>query len=151
MTTGEKIAGEKIAEEARRWAKIKVPYQHRGTTIKGCDCTGFLIGVLQSLGFFRGYKLPYYSFDWSMHRNSSENIIKELNDYAYEVHKSDLTIGDVLLFKFARTHSHAGIYLGNHIFAHCYQAASRCCLGVLKNSMWEKRWTKVFRLDESKI
>jgi len=140
---------QRIANKAREWVKLRVPYVHRGTTVRGCDCTGFLIGVIQSLGYLQNYKLAMYSKDWNLHQGCEEQIIKEITKYADEV--TDLRIGDVLVFRFGRAKSHAGIYLGEHIFAHSYQDAKRCCYGVLKNSIWSERWSMTFRKKEKRL
>lgn len=139
-----------IAEEARRWVTAKVGFQHRGMTMKGCDCMGFIVGVLNK---FRQklLVLPYYSKDWGQHTESSELIINGLNTIALETDKSKAEVGDILVFKFGKCHSHTGIYLGNGTFAHCYEAGKHCRYGVLNNSAWGRKLRKVFRLNETQF
>ena len=140
-----------IAEEARKWAKEKVPYVHRGTTNRGCDCTGLIIGVMRQIGRLTDYQLPYYSRDWNLSKNCSENILNELDRFAFQVDITEAMPGDILIFRFARANSHAGIHIGGKYFVHSYEKAGRCTIGVLQNSLWQKRLTRIYRFDETKV
>lgn len=137
--------GVAIANEAKKWADARVPYRHRGVTMEGCDCSGLVIGVMKKLGFLLNYKLRYYPIDWNLHNASGEYLVQELRRYAIEVKKSEIRLGDVLVFKFGRCESHAAILVDKNVFVHCYLSAKHCWYGVLKGSSWMKRWTKVFR------
>jgi len=141
------MLGEQLAVEAKQWVIDKVPYEHRGMTKKGCDCTGFLIGILQNLGYLTDFKMPYYPSDWNLHSGATERVINFLNKYGNEVDKNALQAGDILVFKFGRAECHTGIFLENYLFAHSYQSAQRCNYGVLKNSLWARRHTKTYRLN----
>lgn len=137
-----------IAEEARRWVVVKVKYQHRGMTMRGCDCGGFVLGVLNKFSI-KPLVLPHYSQNWGIHIESNELITNGLNIIASEVDKAET--GDILVFKFGKYHCHAGIYLGNNTFAHCYEAGRHCRLGVLNNSAWGRKLRKVFRINETQF
>jgi cell wall-associated NlpC family hydrolase len=69
-----------IAAEAKNW--LGVPYQHRGMTKRGCDCTGLLIGILQLLGYLPNYKLREYPKDWNLHAGAGDYIREEISKIA---------------------------------------------------------------------
>jgi len=138
-----------FANEARRWAVKKIPYRHMGTTEKGCDCTGLIIGVLNKLGKIKKYKLKKYKFDWNIHSGASDIITEELlkiGDFVF-----DRKIGDLFVFRFGKCNSHVGVFLGGYQFAHSVSHARYCQIGIVKNSMWHKRLTGVIRLNEEKM
>ena len=137
--------GERIAEEARRWTKARVKYRHRGITMEGCDCSGFLVGVMRKLGYLLKYKLRYYPQDWNLHSGAGDFLLQEISKYAIEVPNSTAKPGDVLVFNFGKCDSHAGIMIGPKTFVHCYLTAKRVKVGVLTGSLWVKRWSKTYR------
>jgi len=142
--------GKRIAEEAGKWVMEKVPFRHRGTSKFGCDCTGFIIGVMQSLGYLKDYKLPFYSYDWCVHKDE-ENILAEIIKYGDEISVKQIRPGDVVLFQFGRAVSHAGIYVSGGIFAHNSSDAQKCSFAMLHNSLWEQRLRKAFRFSYDKV
>jgi len=136
---------QEVIKEAKRWVDMGVPYEHRGTTVKGCDCIGFMVGVMQSLGFMLDFKMPYYPTDWCIHKDT-ERLTDGLLDYCFEIDTKQFEPADLLIFKFGRTLSHSGIYLGNNLFAHSLIAKKRCCYATFANSTYEKRLKKVYRV-----
>ena len=70
---------ERIIQEALTWQGV--PHVHRGTTKRGADCTGFIIGVIRALGY-GGYKIRKYPKDWNLHDMADDFIIKELSKYS---------------------------------------------------------------------
>jgi len=141
---------EKFADEAIKWANMKVPYRHRGTTTRGCDCTGLIIGIAQSLGKLQSYKLRRYKFDWNMHSGACDIITTELSNVADCVPKSSMQPGDILVFKFGKCNAHAGIFIGNRIFVH--SIANFCCQrSLLRQSQWSDRWVLTYRFNNEKM
>jgi len=141
-----------FAAKAIEWAKQKVPYQHRGTTRGGCDCTGLLIGIARELGFLKTYKLRKYPPDWNLHAGAGNQVIDGLSKIGVEIPNSQAKIGDVAVMVFGRCPAHCGMIINNKLMIVHSLSTNRCCtFGMLKNSMWEKRWLTTFRLQEEKL
>ena len=139
-----------IAELAITWAKLHVPYRHRGLTRKGCDCTGLIIGILRELKLLKEYTLPQYKFDWNLHAGASDIITAQLEKVADIVSKSSVQKGDLVVFRFGKCNAHVGIYIKDNLFVHS-RAKQKCKYGCLTNSEWSSRWTKTYRFNETKI
>ena len=141
-----------FAAKAIEWAKQKVPYQHRGTTRRGCDCTGLLIGIARELGFLKNYKLRKYPPDWNLHAGAGNQVIEELSKFGHEIPKSQATIGDVAVMAFGKCPAHCGIIVDDKfMMVHSLSTNRSCTIGFLKNSMFAKRWINSFRLDKNKL
>lgn len=107
----------KIVKEAESW--LGTPYHHEGM-VKGAgvDCAMILVAVYKELGLIPLDVDPRpYPHDWHLHRNA-ERYLNSLLQYSREVHKPD--VGDVVLWKFGRTYSHGGIYVGDGRIIHSY-------------------------------
>ncbi len=143
----------KFKEEAIRWAEAKVKYLHRGVSKFGCDCTGLIIGIARSIGYLKAYKLREYSTDWNLHSGKGNYIEEELKRVANEIPKGEMIEGDILIFYFHTCLAHVGIlvYIKNCKFVHSYVDSKRCEFAILHNSMWTKRFKKVYRLDPVKM
>ena len=143
-----------FAEKAQAWAKENVKYRHRGTTKRGCDCTGLLIGIARELGFLRGYKVRMYPQDWNLHSGASGSfIINELEKFGYEIPNNEIVEGDVVVFRFGKCIAHAGILVNrkSRVFVHSFLTAGKCQFAILKDSIWSKRWVKSYRLNNEKM
>ncbi|GAI55010.1 unnamed protein product, partial [marine sediment metagenome] len=101
-------------------------------------------GVMQSLGYMSKYKLRYYPLDWNLHEGAGDYLKDEIGKFAVEI-REGIRPGDVVIFRFGRCESHAGIMVAQNLFVHCYLTAKYCKYGVLKNSIWVKRWTRTYR------
>lgn len=146
-----KNLGVSIADEAVKFVRARVPYQHRGMSMFGCDCTGLLIAVFHRLGLFRQYKLRVYKLDWNLNAGADDYIREELGKVAIRVPNSQLQVGDVLVFRFGRCAAHVGVFIKPNVFAHCYKEQGRCCYGTLESSPWGRRWISTYRFDEEKV
>lgn len=107
----------RIVEEAESW--LGTPYHHEGM-VKGAgvDCIMILVAVYGKLGLIPADVDPRpYPNDWHLHR-STERYLNGVLQYAREVEQPD--IGDVVLWKFGRTYSHGGIYVGDGRIIHSY-------------------------------
>jgi len=135
---------EQIIQEAKTW--LDVPYVHRGTTKRGCDCTGLVLGVLQNLGY-KNYKLRKYPQDWNLHAMADDFIIEEIKKVSKRVPNSSAKPGDILVFCWGKCESHVGILLKSLLFIHS-MAGSVCRISSLKRKAHFSRWTKTFRLNE---
>ena len=141
--------GDRIASEAKKFADAKVPYRHRGVTMRGCDCTGLLIGILNNMGLLKNYKLRKYKFDWNLHAGAIPIILDEILQYGDIVDTKEP--GDVLVFRFGKCDAHCGIHVGNNQFIHSVVTAKCCQYGITVNSPWSKRLTKIVRPNEEKL
>jgi len=143
---------QQIVEVARKWADAKVSYKHRGKTMKGCDCSGLLIGIINELGYLKNFKVPVYPPDWNLHGFAFKHnyITDYISKYANKVEIEDKQPGDVLLFKYFHVICHSGIYIGNDLFIHSY-ILRHVWYGTLKNSPYSDRLVEVWRLDLKKM
>ena len=144
---------EKFIEEARKWADAKVKYRHRGTTKRGCDCTGLVIGIMRSLGYIKKYELRMYPRDWNLHSGAGNYIIEEITKISDEIPNNDIDNGDLVVFRFGKCIAHIGVMvdMSSRLFVHSLFSAKCCKYSILKNSMWSKRWIKSYRLNNEKM
>lgn len=139
---------EQLVEAAKGWLGIR--YIHRGDTKKGCDCSGFVVGVIKQLGYLQDFVMPVYPSDWNLH-SPEHNYLKEyLNDYCIEVAGKEAVPGDFVVFKFGKHISHLGILVDEKIFIHCYLHAG-VKYGTLNEGQWGKRVAGYWKVDESKL
>jgi len=144
---------QKFITEIEFWAELRVPYRHLGTTRRGCDCSGFIVGVLQELGYAKNYRLRKCLPDWNLHKESENYVMEEIGYFADEVQLSDIQTGDILIMRFGRSLSHIGVLVDSvsKMFVHVYSTAGCVRKSTLINSPWTKRLEKVYRLNEQKI
>jgi hypothetical protein len=144
-----------VAEKARQWEALKVPYRHRGVTQRGCDCTGLLLGILLSLGYRpNGWKLRPYSMDWNVHTGAGNYILDELSPVTTKVSLSTALPGDILTFRLVgECVGHVGVLTDNvtTAFVHQHVNAKHCKRAILKNSGWGRHLAGVYRFDEQKL
>jgi len=139
---------DRITEEAKNW--LNVPYEHRGITKRGCDCTGLLIGVLQALGHATNYIPRVHPMDWNLHDMADDHIVKELSKVADKVTKPKK--GDFVLFRFGRCVSHAGIMITQNKFIHCFKDAKKCKYSIMDGTnQWSKRLAGFYRIDVGRL
>lgn len=142
----------KIAGLAKEYADAKVPYQHRGYSRNGCDCTGLLLAIMQELGYMKGYKLRDYPPDWNLHAGAGNQVIDELEKLADQIPKKMAGAGDVIVMTFGKCPAHCGILVDNNLTMVHSLSTNRCCTySLLWNSSWYKRWVTTFRINELKL
>ena len=139
---------EQIVIEVKKWVGVK--YQHRSITKFGCDCTGLLIGVMQSLGYAKKYKLRMYPRDWNLHSMANNYVVKEIEKVATKV-VGKKQPGDLILFDEGKCTSHIGIMIEGDLFVHSLRKNRKCVIGKLTNSRWSKRVANYYRLNLEKI
>lgn len=105
-----------ICAEARTW--LGTPYHHMAR-VKGAgvDCLQILIGVYSAVGLIEAVDPGYYPNDWMLHRNEERYLAGVLQ------HATSTTtpqVGDVALYRFGRTFSHAAILLGTNLAIHSF-------------------------------
>jgi len=97
---------------------LGTPYRHRASVKgRGADCIGFVVGVLRNVGYRERFKVPDYPKDWHLH-NMESILLREIRRQmrVEERHVDDLENGDLLLFYFGRTVSHAGFVWGRWVY-----------------------------------
>ena len=142
-----------FVKEVRRWADAKVPYRHRGVSMAGCDCTGLLIGVLQSLGYFKNYSLRNYPIDWNLHAKADDYLECEICKIANAIKNNDIQTGDIILFTFGKCVAHLGVVVdaSSYLFVHQHRNARHTVYSTLRNSPWGARIAKVYRIDTVRL
>lgn len=135
---------DRICAEALTW--LGTPYHnHARLRGVGVDCINLLAGVFEAVGVASVGQLPHYAQQWHLHQGD-EVFAQGLDLHARRVELPEP--GDVVLFRFGRTHSHAGIWLDGDRFVHAYARRSRACVIVTTMSEeWFRRepwfWTLV--------
>lgn len=99
-----------VVAEALSW--LKTPYHHHGR-IKGeqggVDCLMLLAEVFERAGMVPRVEPGEYARDWHQH-HSDELYMQGLMAYAGQLRADEIPQpGDIVLFKFGLTYSHAGI------------------------------------------
>lgn len=118
-----------VVVAAREW--LGTPYHHQAR-IKGAgvDCALLLCEVYHAAGVVPFVDPTPYPQNWHIHR-SGERYMGWVDKYAM-VQTSQPQLGDLLLFRFGRAFSHAGIYVGDHRVVH-----SLADHGVIETSLAE--------------
>jgi len=102
----------KVVEIARTW--LRTPYASNACVkgLKGgVDCAMILIAVYSEAGVIDWFDPRPYPTDWHFHQNE-ERYMNTVTKYAKEVPGPDQRapkMGDLVLFKIARTFAHGGI------------------------------------------
>lgn len=113
-----------LYETAARW--LGTPYRYGGTTRSGCDCSGLVMKIYQSV------------YGKALERNSAK--IKERN--CKTIKKSQLETGDLVFFATGGNKNrinHVGIYLKSGKFIHASSSK-----GVIVSDMSEKYYERTF-------
>lgn len=136
----------KLKEVLDSW--LRTPFRHHcGVKGMGCDCIHFVARVFEEVGYFTNpIKIEWYPKDWHLHRDEQrlmQGLVKHLRKVK-SVPLMDFKNGDIILFQYGRTNSHAAIYCDGHL----YQALVRG--GVhktwLQDPVWMKRMKVAFRV-----
>lgn len=105
-----------VAAEATSWELT--PYHHLAR-LKGIgvDCALLLCEVYERAGVTPHIDPGEYAPQWGLHRDE-EKYLEWLERYGHQVQTPGL--GDVGAFRFGRTFSHAGIFVGPDLLVHAY-------------------------------
>lgn len=137
---------DKLKAVLKSWKRT--PYLHMcGEKGLGCDCIHLVLRVYQEMGIVpEDYKIPNYNADWHLHNKESllaKGVITSLNDRAEilvglkDYRPKD---GDVILYHYGKTISHAGIYCDRKVYQALHGA------GVLAIDYSDKTWKKRARV-----
>jgi len=109
-----------IVNEVRTW--LGTPYHHQAR-VKGAgvDCAMLLCEVFESCGMIPHIDPRPYPADWHLHQ-SEEKYLGWIKQYADPVPDGEEPLpGDIVLYTFGRTVSHAGIVIDWPIIIHAYR------------------------------
>jgi len=113
------ISGQRahVVAVARSW--LGTPY-HTGGRVKGAgvDCLTLLAEVYREAGFTEHIAIPYYSYDWHLHRGE-ERYLEGLLRHAREI-DGPPEPGDIVLWRFGRCFSHGAIVVQWPTIIHAY-------------------------------
>jgi NlpC/P60 family putative phage cell wall peptidase len=136
---GEEIPGACIFPErahivavARTW--LGTPY-HTGGRVKGAgvDCLTLLAEVYAEVGVTPRIAVPYYPYDWHLHRGE-ERYLNGVLRYAHEIEMLPQP-GDIVLWKFGRCFSHGAIVIEWPMIIHAYVGRA-CTLENADAAQW---------------
>ncbi len=112
---------EQVIAEARTW--LGTPYHHHARVKHvGVDCAQLLLAVYPACGLAPAIDVGHYSTQWHLHR-SEEIYLGWLDQYAFRT--AAPRPGDVAIWQFGRTYSHAGIIVSDTDVVHALRDA-RC-------------------------
>ena len=123
-----------IACEARSW--VGTPYLHY-TAKKGlgCDCGLFIMKVYENAGLITFEHPDFYPQDWAFHSPTGEMFEEIVKRYCVEISEDKLDVGDIILYKFGKTLSHASILLERDMIIH-----SELPIGVKVSNRYTNQW-----------
>jgi cell wall-associated NlpC family hydrolase len=134
-----------VCSEALTW--LGTPYHHLGDIKRsGVDCAMLIVRVYVALGLApAGLDPRPYAPDWHLHR-SEEKYLDWVTQFGHEV---DTPLpGDIALWQFGRTYSHAAIVLDTDgSIIHAYRDAGGVVLGNLSETALRARPTRYFTIN----
>jgi cell wall-associated NlpC family hydrolase len=106
-----------VVAEARTW--LRTPFHHaEGIKGIGCDCVHLPMRVYQAVGLVeKEFNPGYYAQHWYMHQ-SEELYLRGLSGRMHRV--TAARSGDLAMYKFGRTVSHAAIVIDDVYIIHAY-------------------------------
>jgi cell wall-associated NlpC family hydrolase len=126
-------------EKEQRLAVIEQAMRFKGTPYReqadqpgvGVDCAMLLVRAWVDAGVFRSFDPRPYPTQWHLHQDQ-ERYLEQMSLSAKEVDTP--RPGDLVLFKFGRTFSHSGIYIGDDKIIHAF-LNGRCS----REEIWSSR------------
>jgi cell wall-associated NlpC family hydrolase len=141
------MTSERIVAEARTWLGTRFHHQGRVKHV-GVDCAGLVVCVAQAVGLSL-----YDCSDYT--RIPDGELLKQLCDQQLtHIARSDIAVGDVLLFRIEREPQHLAI-VGNYegdcnqgdlSMIHAY-APARCVIECRLDDVWMNRLVAAYRLS----
>ncbi|MDF7680721.1 bifunctional murein DD-endopeptidase/murein LD-carboxypeptidase [Enterobacteriaceae bacterium ESL0689] len=116
----------RLMEQYTRWQGVR--YRLGGSGQNGIDCSGF---VQRTFREQFGLELPRSSYE---QQNSGKSILR-----------SQLRMGDLVLFRAGSTGRHVGIYIGNDQFVHA-STTQGVTISSMNDPYWKKRYDNARRI-----
>jgi NlpC/P60 family putative phage cell wall peptidase len=132
-----------VIAEAHTW--LKTPFHHMAR-IKGAgvDCAQILIAIYHACDLIPDIQPGYYPQDWHLH-SDDERYLEWVKEYAYQV---DLALpGDLVMFKFGKSHSHGAVVIEWPMIIHAYKGEG-CVISDATKDPLVGRKVKIFRLNQ---
>ena len=118
-----------VVAEALDW--VGTPYHHAARIKRvGVDCAHLLLVVFVAVGLVEDFTPEPYPHDWHLHR-SEERFLAVVEQFATEITRDRLELGDVLLFRWGRTFAHGAIYIGDDRVVHANIRDGEVTIGEL--------------------
>lgn len=112
---------------------LGIPYRWGGSTLRGFDCSGFVVHVLTEMGIRRVPRTTYAMYAQGV-----------------PVAHDDVRVGDLLFFEtLSPGPSHTGIYVGNNTFVHASSAAGRVVITSLDDRYYHARFLGARRFSQA--
>lgn len=135
---------ERLKTFLKAW--IGTPYKHH-SGVKGleCDCIHLIYRGCEALALRVPDKIQWYPKDWHLH-NKEELLLDGLREYliADELPPENPINGDIVVYKFGHTRSHAGWFMDGHIIQ------ALVGIGVeartWNDRYWNRRKSLIFRI-----
>jgi cell wall-associated NlpC family hydrolase len=131
-----------IVAEAMAW--LGTPYHHcAGVRTSGVDCAMLLVRVYQACGLTPLEFDPRpYSTQWHLHR--SEELYLQWLAVANAVPTTTPQAGDVAIWRFGRTYSHAGILINSTEVVHALRESGSVTIHKLTDTPLAGRDVKFY-------
>jgi len=135
-----------VITDARKW--LGTPYHHQARVRGvGVDCAMLLCEVYEACGMIPHIDPRPYPPDWHLHR-SEEKYLGWIKKYADQV--DEPMPGDVVLYQFGRTVSHAGIVIDWPMIIHAYRGQG-CVMSEGDRGELGPRIAGFYRLRDKKL
>lgn len=106
-----------VCTEAQRW--LGTPYHHEAAVLgHGVDCGMLLVRVYNDVGVMAVPDPRPYAQDWNLHR-SQEMYLGWVDMWCEPTQEPQP--GDIVVWRFGRTFSHGGIYVGDGLVLHAWR------------------------------
>lgn len=142
MTDDQRAA---VVAEARRW--IGTPWHHQARVRgAGVDCVMLLCEVYEAAGLIPHVVPEYYPIDIMIHR-SVEPVLPYLERYGFEIDAP--RVGDVVVYKFGRSYSHAAILCAPGRVIHAVRFAGHVVETGIEEGGLANRAPRYFSMGEA--
>jgi cell wall-associated NlpC family hydrolase len=109
---------EDVVREALRWEGT--PYHSHARVLgAGVDCCNLPAAVYEACGLIE-HLSPRYSRQWFLHHDE-ELFLEYVRPHATEIPREKAGMGDLGIWRYGRTYSHAAILLGDGVVIHALQ------------------------------
>lgn len=127
-------------------ALLGVPFAHRGTSMNGMDCVGFVWCALRDAGAYVPEIYPYGR--WA----EPAGLGMHLSSYADEVELDAVEPGDIYLMSIGDVEQHLGIYTGDGRMIHVLELSGGNRGAVTEHDItvpWHRRLVSAWRWKDN--